>query len=520
MASVLTRAATVETWAPEDPVFWEARGKRVASRNLWLSMPALFCGFAVWMIWSVITVQMQTLAFPFRQDQLYTLTAIAGLSGATLRIPHSFLIALANGRNSVAVTTALLLAPCVGAGMALRDPATPYWVFAALAALSGIGGGAFASSMSNISFFFPKRVLGTALGLNAGIGNLGVSAMQVLLPIAMALPIFGVLGGEGLARPDVGGQAALGPIFIQNGGLLWVPILLVVALAAWVGMDNLPLHDTGRTATAVGKVLWLNLLGLAGTAVGLGLLVGLGWSMWLVLPATVVVTLALLRGLTPRSARTLLQKQFAIFSDTHCWTMTWLYLMTFGSFIGFSAAFPKLIQDVFGRLPDGALNPNAPDPLAYAWLGPLVGSLVRPIGGWLSDKVGGARVTHWDTVLLIVSALAAAALVKSASGAAAPEQYFLPFLLVFLVLFVATGIGNGSTFRMIPVIFEPAKAGPVLGWTSAVGAYGSFIIPKVFGDQIQAGRPEYALYGFVVFYVSCLAVNWWFFARRGAPLPC
>lgn len=520
MARVMTRTAAIESWSPEDAAFWAARGKRVASRNLWLSMPALFCGFAVWMVWSIIIVQMQTLGFPFRSDQLYTLTAIAGLSGATLRIPHSFLIALANGRNSVAVTTALLLLPCLGAGVALRDPATPYWVFAALAALSGIGGGAFASSMSNISFFFPKRVLGTALGLNAGIGNLGVSVMQVLVPIAMSFALFGALGGEGLARPEVAGQATGAPIFIQNGGLVWVPILLVVAVAAWVGMDNLPLHDTGGTAAAVGKVLWLNLLGLAGTGVGLYLLVGLGWSMWLVLPVTVVVTLAALRLLMPKGARALLRKQYAIFSETHCWTMTWLYIMTFGSFIGFSAAFPKLIQDVFGSLPDGSINPGAPNPLAYAWLGPLVGSLVRPIGGWLSDKVGGARVTHWDTLLLIASALAAAVLIKWASAAAAPEQYFLPFLLVFLVLFVATGIGNGSTFRMIPVIFEPAKAGPVLGWTSAVGAYGSFIIPKVFGDQIQAGRPEYALYGFVVFYVSCLAVNWWFFARKGAPLPC
>lgn len=520
MQGVIARTTAAEAWVPEDATFWAATGKRVAGRNLWLSMPALFCGFAVWMIWSIIIVQMQTLAFPFRADQLYTLTAIAGLSGATLRIPHSFLIALANGRNSVAVTTALLMLPCLGAGVALRDPQTPYWVFAALAALSGIGGGAFASSMSNISYFFPKRVQGTALGLNAGIGNLGVSAMQVLLPFVMSFALFGALGGEGLSPPAAAGQPAGAPIFIQNGGLVWLPILLVVSIAAWFGMDNLPLHHGGATAEAVGKVLWLNVLGLVGAGVGLYLLVGLGWSMWVVLPVTVVLMLVLLRTLTPKGARALLQKQYAIFSETHCWTMTWLYIMTFGSFIGFSAAFPKLIQDVFGSLPDGSINPNAPNPLAYAWLGPLVGSLVRPIGGWLSDKLGGARVTHWDTVLMIVSSLGAAALIKAASAAAAPEQYFLPFLIVFLVLFVSTGIGNGSTFRMIPVIFEPAKAGPVLGWTSAIGAYGSFIIPKVFGDQIQAGHPEYALYGFVAFYVSCLAVNWWFYARKGAPVPC
>jgi NNP family nitrate/nitrite transporter-like MFS transporter len=200
--------------------------------------------------------------------------------------------------------------------------------------------------------------------------------------------------------------------------------------------------------------------------------------------------------------------------------MTWLYTMTFGSFIGYSAAFPKLIQDVFGFLPDGSVNPNAPNPLAYAWLGPLVGSVIRPVGGWLSDKLGGARVTQWDTVIMILSALGAAYYIKQAGASATPEAYFFPFLLLFLVLFVTTGIGNGSTFRMIPIIFESRLAGPVLGWTSAVAAYGAFIIPKVFGTQIQQKTPEYALYGFTVYYLSCLVVNWWFYARKNAEIPC
>jgi NNP family nitrate/nitrite transporter-like MFS transporter len=194
--------------------------------------------------------------------------------------------------------------------------------------------------------------------------------------------------------------------------------------------------------------------------------------------------------------------------------------MTFGSFIGYSAAFPKLIQDVFGYLPDGSINPNAPNPLAYAWLGALVGSLIRPVGGWLSDKVGGARVTHWDTIVMIASALGVAYYVKLAGASNTPEEYFIPFLLLFLLLFITTGIGNGSTFRMIPIIFKAEMAGPVLGWTSAVAAYGAFIIPRVFGGQIQSGTPEYALYGFTVYYASCLAVNWWFYARKNAEIPC
>ncbi|MDP6610271.1 MAG: hypothetical protein QF463_14490, partial [Vicinamibacterales bacterium] len=491
------------------------------SRNLWVSIPCLLCAFAVWLYWSIITVQMQNLGFPFTQGQLYTLTAIAGLAGATLRIPNSFLIAIAGGRNTIGVTTALLLLPAIGAGIALRDITTPFSTYAILAALSGIGGGNFASSMSNISFFYPKRVQGTALGLNAGLGNVGVSVMQVLLPFAMTIGVFGALGGGAIPLPQAIGATPEGTlIWIQNCGLVWVPILAVLAILAWMFMDNLPIHQIGSTSGAVGKILWLELLGLAAAGVGLYILLVLGWTMWLVLPLTIALTLAVMRWLTPAVVQANLSNQFTIFSNKHCWVMTWLYTMTFGSFIGYSAAFPKLIQDVFGSLPDGTLNPNAPNPLAYAWLGPLVGSLIRPVGGWLSDKLGGARVTHWDTAMMILSALGVAFVVRAAGQSATPETLFMPFLLLFLLLFITTGIGNGSTFRMIPIIFEPAQAGPVLGWTSAVAAYGAFIIPQVFGNQIQLGRPEYALYGFTAYYASCLVVNWWFYARRNAEVPC
>jgi len=507
-------------WDVENESFWVSTGKRIANRNLWISIPCLLCGFAVWLYWSIITVQMQKLGFVFHPDDgrnrelFYQLAAIAGLSGATLRIPNSFFIALSGGRNVIAVTTALLIAPALGAGIALQDPSTPYRVFAALAALSGLGGGAFASSMSNISFFFPKRMQGLALGLNAGLGNVGVSVMQILLPAVMTFGLFGALGGDGQHLGD--GSLT----YIQNCGLVWVPILAVLAVAAWLGMNNLPQHDIGATGPAIGKMLWLVVLGIGSAGAGLGLLLELGWNMWIVLPATIVLTLVLMRYASPATVRRNLAGQFAIFREKHNWVMTWLYVMTFGSFIGYSAAFPKLIQDVFGYLPDGAVNPNAPNPYHYAWLGPLVGSLIRPVGGWMSDKLGGARVTHWDTIVMIVSALGVAYFVKKAGASATPEEYFLPFLFLFLVLFVTTGIGNGSTFRMIPIIFRKEQAGPVLGWTSAVAAYGAFIIPKVFGAQIKAGTPEIALYGFAVYYLSCLGVNWWFYARKNAEIPC
>jgi len=512
--------SSLQRWDPEDAALWKSEGRRIASRNLWISIPCLLCAFSVWLYWSIITVQMQNLGFPFEKAQLYTLSAIAGLSGATLRIPNSFFIALSGGRNVIAVTTALLILPALGAGIALQEPQTSYATFAILAALSGFGGGAFASSMSNISFFFPKRMQGLSLGLNAGLGNLGVSVMQVLLPFAMTFGLFGALGGEGQTLAATEAGAAASTVWIQNCGLVWVPILGVLAVAAWLGMNNLPVHAVGAAPAAIGRMLWLLVLGLAAAGTGLTLLLGAGWNMWIVLPVTILLTLVLMRFLTPPTIKDNLQRQFAIFGQKHNWVMTWLYTMTFGSFIGYSAAFPKLIQDVFGSLPDGSLNPNAPSPFAYAWLGPLVGSLIRPVGGWLSDKLGGARVTQWDTVLMIASTLGVAWFVKAAGASATPEEYFLPFLLLFLLLFVTTGIGNGSTFRMIPIIFEPAQAGPVLGWTSAIAAYGAFIIPKVFGGQIEKGTPEVALYGFSVYYLTCLAVNWWFFHRKNAEIPC
>ena len=504
----------LKQWDPEDPGFWEKQGKRIANRNLWISVPNLFCGFAVWLYWSIITVQMKIAGFPFDNEQLFTLSAIAGLAGATLRIPNSFLIAISGGRNVIAVTSALLLLPSISAGLALQNLGTPYGTFVIIAALSGIGGGAFASSMSNISFFFPKRVAGSSLGINAGLGNLGVSAMQVLLPFVMAFPLFGALGGEGIALAD--GSFS----YAQNAGLVWVPILIAVSLAAWFGMSNLPMHKIGSTPGAVVRILVLTILGFCAAAGGLYLLLTMAWSMWIVLPITIVLTLALMRFASPRAVRESLKEQFGIFRLKHNWVMTYLYTMTFGSFIGYAAAFPLLIKVVFGELPDGTENPNAPNPYAYAWLGAFVGSLIRPVGGWLSDKFGGARVTHWDTIIMIGAALGVAHFVIQAGQSQTPEDYFLPFLLLFLLLFITTGIGNGSTFRMIAIIFPSAQAGPVLGWTSSVAAYGAFIIPKVFGVQVKAGTPQYALYGFALYYTTCLLLNWWFYARKSAEIKC
>lgn len=511
---------TLGRWDPEDEALWAAGGRRVALRNLWISVPALLCGFAVWMYWSIITVQMQKLGYVFdpdpgRNKQLfYVLASVGGLTGATLRIPNAFLVALCGGRNVVAVTTALLMLPALGVGIALQDRSTPFEAYLVLSALSGFGGGAFASSMSNISLFFPKRMQGLALGVNAGVGNLGVSVMQVLIPAVMSFAAFGALSGNPQALPD-GSQT-----WIQNAGLVWVPILAVLALLAWFGMNNLPQHQVGPAPVAIGKMLWLLLLAYAASAVGLWLMTAVQAPNWVVVPVTIVLALVLVRYLSVASVRAGLEKQFVIFREKHNWVMTVLYVMTFGSFIGYSGSFPKLIQDVFGYLPGGAVNPNAPNPFAYAWLGPLVGSAVRPVGGWLSDRFGGARVTQWSTAVMVLAAVGVGWAVKQAGASPQPESLFVPFLALFLVLFVTTGVGNGSTFRMIPIIFDKQLAGPVLGWTSAVAAYGAFFIPQIFGAQIKAKTPEQAFYGFAGYYLVCLGLNWWFYARRGAERPC
>ncbi len=528
--------SNIKNWDVEDNEFWESTGKKVATRNLWISIPSLLCGFAVWLMWGIITVQMLNLGFEFSKTELFTLMSIAGLTGATLRIPSTFFIRIAGGRNTIFFTTALLMIPAVGAGIALQDRNTPLWVFQILALLSGFGGGNFASSMSNISFFFPKRVQGTSLGLNAGLGNFGVTTMQILVPLVMTAGIFG--GGalilENSSGTLIGKIPAGTETFIHNAGFVWLLFLVPLAYAGWFGMSNL-VTDTvtprpGSPISAFVKISGLLAIGFATAATGLYLLLpaptGIGLlSKWIVLPLVIVATVLLMRYLTTGGLQQNLKRQYKIFGNKHTWAMTIIYTMTFGSFIGYSAAFPLAIKVIFGYIhiagPDGvlvhdAINPNGPSALTYAWMGPFIGALIRPIGGKIADKVGGAKVTQIVSIVMIACALGVAYFMAAAYKSATPEQYFWPFFVLFIVLFAATGVGNGSTFRTIAMVFNAEQAGPALGWTSAVAAYGAFIIPKVFGEQIRATTPEYALYGFAIFYAICLVLNWWFYLRPNA----
>ena len=532
-------SADIADWRPEDTQFWENTGKKIAYRNLWISVPALLCGFAVWGMWGIITVQMLNLGFPFTQAELFTLTAIAGISGATMRIPASFLIRLAGGRNTIFLTTAMLLAPAIGTGMALQHKDWPLWAFQLMALWSGVGGGNFASSMSNISTFFPKRLQGTALGLNAGLGNFGVTTMQIVIPLVMTMGLFGTFGGEPMTLvKDSGwifGKIVAGtPTWIQNAGFAWVLSLVPLSILCWWGMNNLKTvsPNTGSPLVAFAKITYLYTLAFVPAIfmlylylpkpTGLGLL-----SMWVAIPLDVILALGMMKLAAFGEMKEGVKKQFAIFSNKHTWSLTALYIVTFGSFIGFSMALPLAITVIFGyqHVPDASgvmqhalKNPNAPSALTYAWMGPFIGAAVRPIGGWISDKVGGSIVTQVISVVMAVASVWVGYVMMQAYGSATPEQYFPMFLGLFMVLFFASGIGNGSTFRTIGVIFDRTQAGPVLGWTSAIAAYGAFIAPVVIGAQIKAGTPQYAMYGFAVFYAVCLVLNWWFYLRPGAEI--
>jgi NNP family nitrate/nitrite transporter-like MFS transporter len=288
--------------------------------------------------------------------------------------------------------------------------------------------------------------------------------------------------------------------------------------------------STGNPIVAFAKITYLYTLAFVPSVfmlylylpapTGRGLL-----SMWVAIPLDIVLALLVMKLAAFGPMKEGVARQFEIFHNKHTWAMTILYIVTFGSFIGFSMALPLSMKVIFGvsHVPDAAgvmqhtaSNPNAPAVLAYAWIGPFVGALIRPVGGWIADKVGGSIVTQWVSAAMVLASVSVGYVMMQAYESATPEQYFLPFMLLFVVLFAASGIGNGSTFRTIGVIFDRTQAGPVLGWTSAVAAYGAFVAPVVIGQQIKAGTPQVAMYGFAVFYGLCLILNWWFYLRRSA----
>ncbi len=460
MISAETKGPVLTDWRPEDSDFWQKTGKRIANRNLMISVPCLLLAFAVWMVWSVVVARLPAIGFEFTTDQLFLLAALPGLSGATLRIFYSFVIPIFGGRRWTAISTASLLLPALGIGFAVQNPETPYAIFVILALLCGFGGGNFASSMSNINYFFPKAQKGNALAINAGLGNLGVSVVQFVVPVVITMGIFGAMGGQSQTVSD-GGE-----LWLQNAGFIWVPFLVIFTLAAWFGMNDLA------------------------------------------------------------DAKANLTDQLTILKRKHNWIMSFLYIGTFGSFIGYSAGFPLLMRTQF----------PAVDALQFAFLGPLVGALSRVFTGWISDRFGGGRVTLWVFIAMIFTVVGVIWFLPLAGS----EGNFWGFFACFMALFFLTGVGNASTFQMIPVIMRKEipllmpqldqaaalktaerEAGAIIAFTSAMAAYGAFFIPKSYGTSIaMTGGPAGALWAFAGFYVLCVLVTWAFYTRKGAATPC
>ncbi|MBV9825595.1 MAG: MFS transporter [Alphaproteobacteria bacterium] len=440
-------ASWISDWNPENRSFWESEGKYIARRNLIWSILAEHFGFSIWLIWSIVATKLPQAGFHYSTDELFQLVALPGLIGALMRFPYTFAVARFGGRNWTMVSAALLFIPTIALAFFVARPDTPFWLMLIVAATAGLGGGNFASSMANISFFYPDRMKGWALGLNAAGGNIGVSTVQLLVPILMGFGIFNLY----LATPQAGG------VYIQNAGLIWLPLIVVAVFGAYRYMNNLA------------------------------------------------------------TARSTFADQLVIVKRKHTWIMSWLYIGTFGSFIGYSAAFPLLLKTQFPAIT-----------LSVAFLGPLVGSVVRPLGGLLADRIGGAKVTFWNFIVMAVATVGVMHFVT--------VKEFGGFLAMFLILFVTTGVGNGSTFRMIPSIFREQKlreagaaldarpkamlaaareSAAVIGFVSAIGACGGYLIPRSFGASIAAtGAPHLALEAFLIFYLTCIGLTWWYYMRR------
>jgi MFS transporter, NNP family, nitrate/nitrite transporter len=436
----------IADWNPEDQKFWQSTGKAIALRNLIWSIVAENLGFSIWAIWSIVATKLPQAGFHYTTDQLFNLVALPGLVGALLRFPYTFAVTTFGGRNWTIFSASVLFIPTIALAYFVTQPDTPYWVMALVATLAGLGGGNFASSMANISFFYPDRMKGWALGLNAAGGNIGVSTVQLLTPMLLGVGLVNLYR----VAPGPGG------IYLANAGLMWLLPLAVAMFGAIFFMNNLT------------------------------------------------------------NARSSFKDQLAIVPRRHTWIMSFIYIGTFGSFIGYSAAFPLLIKTQFPAVT-----------VSIAFLGPLLGSLSRPFGGLLSDKVGGAIVTFWNFLAMGAATIGVMYFLNA--------KDFTGFLAMFLILFIAAGIGNGSTYRMIPSIFreenlQKVKAGgdraaalkrasiesaAALGFIGAIGACGGYLIPRSFGASIAAtGSPFLAFEGFLAFYAVCLAFTWLFYLRK------
>lgn len=449
------------TWTPESPEFWAQTGGPIAWRTLTLTTCALVLSFSTWFVFSALVVNFAGVGIRFSDDPkrnerlLFWLVAMPGLAGGTLRVAHTFLIPMFGTRRVITLATLAKVIPCFGIGWAVMTPGTPYWVYVALALLVGMGGGDFSSHMPSTSLFFPKRLQGTALGIQAGVGNFGVCLTQFITPWIIGVAALSVVTGSPQMLKIPGGEKA---IWLQNAAYWYVPLLVLLAGFCWYGLKSVPVKASFR-------------------------------------------------------------EQLDIFRNPHTWYCTLTYMMTFGSFSGFAAAFPMLIKSLYG-----GFGPESPNPLTYAFLGPLVGSAVRVAFGFVADRTGGAILTHWAGLGMIAICIA-----MVFTGVLAPTSLdsFPLFVGLMLGLFFCAGVGNASTFRQFPMIFSrnPRQGAQVLGWTGAVAAYGPFLFSSAIGETLSrtaASGAKSASPFFIaasIFFAGAVAVNWYFYTRKGCPCP-
>lgn len=440
-------------WEPEDNHFWESEGKKIAWRTLWITTVSLTISFATWFMVSAIVVMLPGIGFKFTQNQLFWLAAMPGLAAGTLRVVHTFLLPIYGTRHVLTFAKAIKLIPCLGFGFAVMDLSTPYWVFMALAFTAGFGGGDFSSHMPSTNLFFPKRLKGTALGIQAGIGNFGVSLAQFMTPALLGIAIFGAPQTFQKVNPITKEVIGTSSIYLQNAALWYVPLIVIWTMVCWWFLRSIPIKAS-------------------------------------------------------------VKEQLDIFKEKHTWFCTITYVMTFGTFAGLSATFPMMIKSLYGNF-DGA-----PNPLEYAFYGPLIGSASRVLFGFVSDKTGGAILTTITGIGLIIGAI-----LMTTMGLVAPTSMdtFPMFVAVMLGMFFFAGIGNAATFRQYPIVFQhnPRQAAGVIGWTAAVAAYGPFVFSILIGAVIGAsGNANNFFWGLLAFLVFATWINWNYYNKKGCERPC
>lgn len=450
----------LESWDPENQETWDST---LAWRTLWVSTFCLTLAFVAWFLPSAIIPKLNPLGYSFSNSQLYWMAAMPGLSAGLLRIVWMVLPPIMGTRKMVTLTTLLLLFSTLGWGVRVMSPTAPYWELMVLAFLAGIGGGAFSGFMPSTSYFFPRRMQGTALGLQAGLGNFGVSLVQLLTPYFIAFGWLAIFGGsQMMSMPGKDAQE----VYFQNASFVWIPLMIIGALMAWTMLKSVPIQTS-------------------------------------------------------------IKQQFDIFANQDTWWMTVLYIMTFGTFAGLAAQFGLLMANLYGLgnaeivTGSGATATvlvegyDVPDVVKFVFLGPLVGAAARVVFAPLTDRMGGAVWTLISGIGLIVSiAFTMTALTPDTTSAATLDAGFTRFLWGMLAIFLFSGIGNASTFKQMPMIFERRQAGGVIGWTAAIAAFGPFF----FGVGVTTFGPV-AFFGIgIAWAVMCVAITWWRYARPGAPM--